>query len=287
MLAFLCGNPNCSTSSHHRPPPWSLSPSNPTTLLMPLHRIVRDYEKYIARQFKRGTSRQELNVSWLKKNELDLKRHVTELRDSIRNNWTTTGQELSKELKQFWANNGALTPLRPSSPAPGASSTPLKRLSRLDVPGRMESPGSSAAAARASSDFAAGYSLGLIGGVRSWVCSSSFFAIITFLSFPFPTFHCSPPLHHLQREPIPSTQVLTQKPDDPLPPFPPRFPTGQSQRRHQQRRRRPSTQPQESNHTRSRRRRSWCRARQGQTEGSKPESADCGGDGDGDGWCVK
>lgn len=81
--------------------------------VLTVSRIVRDYEKYIARQFKRGTSRQELNVSWLKKNELDLKRHVMELRDSVRNNWSTTGQELSKELKQFWQQS------RPGSPARG------------------------------------------------------------------------------------------------------------------------------------------------------------------------
>ena len=128
-------------------------------------RIVRDYEKYIARQFKRGTSRQELNVSWLKKNELDLKRHVAELRDSIRNNWSTTGQELSKELRQYWQNS------RPGSPARGmiradagsmSSPAALAHLSHLDIPGGSGSG--------ASSDFATGYSLGLIGGVRSWVC---------------------------------------------------------------------------------------------------------------------
>ncbi|KAK6605197.1 choline-phosphate cytidylyltransferase [Botrytis cinerea] len=92
--------------------------------------IVRDYEKYIARQFKRGTTRQELNVSWLKKNELDLKRHVAEMREAIRTNWSTTGQELGKELKQFWQSS------------------------------------------RPGSDFATGYSLGLIGGVRSWMTRS-------------------------------------------------------------------------------------------------------------------
>ncbi|KAK4975610.1 choline-phosphate cytidylyltransferase, partial [Elasticomyces elasticus] len=54
-------------------------------------KIVRDYEQYIARQLKRGTTRQELNISWLKKNELDIKRHVAELRDSVRTNWATTG----------------------------------------------------------------------------------------------------------------------------------------------------------------------------------------------------
>ncbi|KAH0552973.1 hypothetical protein GP486_006831 [Trichoglossum hirsutum] len=135
-------------------------------------KIVRDYEKYVARQFRRGASRQELNVSWLKKNELDLKRHVSELRDSIRNNWTTTGQELGKEIRQFWQFS------RPSSPrglsressmvdlpsTNSASKSPaLAYLSRLDIPPRPESPGG---------DFATGYSLGLIGGVRSWMMRS-------------------------------------------------------------------------------------------------------------------
>ncbi|KAK3170939.1 hypothetical protein OEA41_003023 [Lepraria neglecta] len=135
------------------------------------------YEKYIARQLKRGTSRQELNVSWLKKNELDLKRHVVELRNSVRSNWSTTGQELTKELRQFWQSS------RPSSPARGLSrsendpdhagglkSSPaaLARLAHLDIP-RPESPSGSRGA---SSDFATGYSLGLIGGVRSWMTRS-------------------------------------------------------------------------------------------------------------------
>ena len=141
-----------------------------------ISRIVRDYEKYIARQLKRGTSRQELNVSWLKKNELDLKRHAIELRDSVRNNWSTTGQELTKELRQFWPSS------RPGSPARGfgrngndveldrsagqrSSPAALAHLSHLDIP-RPESPSGSRGI---SSDFANGYSLGLIGGVRSWV----------------------------------------------------------------------------------------------------------------------
>jgi choline-phosphate cytidylyltransferase len=130
-------------------------------------KIVRDYEKYIARQFKRGTSRQELNVSWLKKNELDLKRHVSEMRDAIRSNWSTTGQELGKELKQFWQAS------RPGSPARNyddkrdslTSPSALSHLSRrLEIP-RNDSPGP-------GSDFATGYSLGLIGGVRSWMTRS-------------------------------------------------------------------------------------------------------------------
>ncbi|TVY34129.1 putative choline-phosphate cytidylyltransferase [Lachnellula subtilissima] len=134
-------------------------------------KIVRDYEKYIARQFKRGTSRQELNVSWLKKNELDLKRHVTEMRDSIRSNWSTTGQELGKEIKQFWQASRPGSPARTASyddsSKGGSLSSPsaLSHLSRrLEIP-RPDSPGP-------GSDFATGYSLGLIGGVRSWMTRS-------------------------------------------------------------------------------------------------------------------
>lgn len=137
------------------------------------HRIVRDYEKYIARQFKRGTSRQELNVSWLKKNELDLKRHVSEMRDAIRSNWTTTGQELGKELRQFWQPSRPQSPARLGSYDDSKSTTSLTSPSavshisrRLEIP-RAESPGP-------GSDFATGYSLGLIGGVRSWVSYSVF-----------------------------------------------------------------------------------------------------------------
>ena len=137
---------------------------------------MKDYEKYVSRQFSRGTSRQELNVSWLKKNELDLKRHVIELRDSVRSNWTTTGQELAKELRQYWMNSRPGSPVRRSTSeaaldgnfsAPLSSPTALAHMSHLDIP-RQESP--VGGSQRPSNDFATGYSLGLIGGVRSWVC---------------------------------------------------------------------------------------------------------------------
>ncbi|KAL4868150.1 hypothetical protein BDV12DRAFT_170148 [Aspergillus spectabilis] len=135
-------------------------------------RIVRDYDRYISRQFKRGASRQELNVSWLKKNELEIKRHVSELRDSIMTNWTNTGQELSRELRQLWNS-------RPNSPAPSArnsvdymssrgvvSPTGNKsHVSRVEALGRPESINGR------EPDFATGYSLGLIGGVRAWMRS--------------------------------------------------------------------------------------------------------------------
>lgn len=135
-------------------------------------KIVRDYEKYISRQLKRGTSRQELNVSWLKKNELDLKRHVNELREQVRNNWQATGLEVSKDVRSFWQHSRSNSPARGALRSPSeadlqaaASLAPrspglFSRLGHLDIPGGD---------ARPSNDFATGYSLGLIGGVRSWV----------------------------------------------------------------------------------------------------------------------
>ncbi|RMJ28031.1 Cholinephosphate cytidylyltransferase [Aspergillus sp. HF37] len=139
-------------------------------------RIVRDYDQYISRQFKRGASRQELNVSWLKKNELEIKRHVTELRDNVRTNWSVTGQELGRELRQFWQNS------RPGSPAPSARASMdlgvprsgvvsptggKSHLSRVETSSRPESP--SLMGAGRNEDFATGYSLGLVGGVRAWM----------------------------------------------------------------------------------------------------------------------
>ncbi|KAJ5286129.1 hypothetical protein N7524_001435 [Penicillium chrysogenum] len=123
-------------------------------------RVVRDYDQYISRQFKRGASRQELNVSWLKKNELEIKRHVAELRDNIRNNWTMTGQELGRELRQIWQNS------RPNSPAPSARNS-------MDWGMRAEhNRADSPMGSRRNEDFATGYSLGLIGGVRAWMARS-------------------------------------------------------------------------------------------------------------------
>ena len=137
-------------------------------------KVVRDYEKYISRQFKRGTSRQELNVSWLKKNELDIKRHVGELRDNIRQNWTTTGQELSRELKQFWQpsrQNSPAPSLRSMTPRGSGAKSPLavERLNPLDA----TTPGGSSINKQSNKDFAAGYAMGLIGGVKGWMQGSS------------------------------------------------------------------------------------------------------------------
>ena len=138
-------------------------------------KIVRDYEQYVGRQLKRGTTRQELNISWFKKNEMDMKRHVSELRDTIRQNWSNTGRELSTELGKFWQ------PSRPSSPAPSiagslrngrgtnGSDSPLPgsapdRLRVETAGGRSLTPTKGK-----NMDFAAGYAMGLIGGVKGWM----------------------------------------------------------------------------------------------------------------------
>lgn len=153
-------------------------------------KIVRDYEKYISRQLKRGTTRQELNISWLKKNELDIKRHVAELRDNIKGNWTAAGGEVGRDLRSFWMTGGS----RPASPAPflrrmksddGSSGGALKsptgteHMKHLEVPGssttlRGDSPSRLQLGLSKSEEFAQGYTLGLIGGVKSWVSLESF-----------------------------------------------------------------------------------------------------------------
>ncbi|EPE08154.1 choline-phosphate cytidylyltransferase [Ophiostoma piceae UAMH 11346] len=158
-------------------------------------KIVRDYEKYISRQLKRGTSRQELNVSWLKKNELELKRHVQDLRDNIRANWTTTGQELSKELRQFWPSSRPQSPApRPSLFMPSPSSASYMNandsIGNVAVGSSITRPTSPSptvvggvsinghhlampkSPVGSTNDFVAGYALGLIGGVRSWMTKS-------------------------------------------------------------------------------------------------------------------
>ena len=154
-------------------------------------KIVRDYEKYISRQLKRGTTRQELNISWLKKNELDVKRHVAELRDSIKTNWTAAGGEVGRDLRAFWQATNS----RPASPAPflrrmksddgsgmggGLLKSPVgtEHLKHLEVPGsagsaRNDSPGRFSLNLSKSEEFAQGYALGLIGGVKSWVSLTS------------------------------------------------------------------------------------------------------------------
>lgn len=60
-------------------------------------KIIRDYDKYLMRNFERGATRKELNVSWMKKNELEMKKQINEFRDSWKNS-TDQFTNRSKDL---------------------------------------------------------------------------------------------------------------------------------------------------------------------------------------------
>lgn len=76
-------------------------------------KIIRDYDKYLMRNFARGASRKDLNVSWLKKNELDLKRHVFHFRESFKTGFEQAkNRDIYSEIMGYIANH--LTPRRKS-----------------------------------------------------------------------------------------------------------------------------------------------------------------------------
>lgn len=67
-------------------------------------KIIRNYDKYLMRNFARGATRQELNVSWLKKNELDFKKHVDDFRSYFKknqNNLNSVSKDLYFEVREI------------------------------------------------------------------------------------------------------------------------------------------------------------------------------------------
>ncbi|EEB05921.1 cholinephosphate cytidylyltransferase [Schizosaccharomyces japonicus yFS275] len=64
-------------------------------------RIIRNYDQYVLRNLSRGIDRRELNVSLLKKNELDIRRHIKLLRDTLRSHWVSTTRDLRADIKSF------------------------------------------------------------------------------------------------------------------------------------------------------------------------------------------
>ncbi|GMM36122.1 choline-phosphate cytidylyltransferase [Saccharomycopsis crataegensis] len=61
-------------------------------------KIIRDYDKYLLRNFARGASRHDLNVSWFKKNELEIKKHI----DEFRQYWKKTNANLNNASKDLY-----------------------------------------------------------------------------------------------------------------------------------------------------------------------------------------
>ncbi|KAJ1760786.1 choline-phosphate cytidylyltransferase [Coemansia sp. RSA 2523] len=66
-------------------------------------RIVRDYDKYLRRNLERGMSPKELNISFLKEQELNLQKHVSGIREQIKKNFQGTREDLVGELEDLKA----------------------------------------------------------------------------------------------------------------------------------------------------------------------------------------
>ncbi|KAJ1936803.1 choline-phosphate cytidylyltransferase, partial [Linderina macrospora] len=66
-------------------------------------RIVRDYDKYLQRNLERGMSPKELNISFLKEQELNIQKHMTEIREQIKKNIRGTREDLLGELDDLKA----------------------------------------------------------------------------------------------------------------------------------------------------------------------------------------
>lgn len=156
-------------------------------------KIIRDYDKYLMRNFARGASRQELNVSWLKKNELDLKRHVMEFRESFKTNLETASKDLYSEIRAYITNtlgsaggngNGNGTSSNGDSINGSGGETPLRRSSsnsNMSIKSKSKKRPTSPV-----TDFAANFSGGeesnmrgrkrptsFIGNVKGWMSRKS------------------------------------------------------------------------------------------------------------------
>ncbi|KAJ1993955.1 choline-phosphate cytidylyltransferase [Coemansia spiralis] len=66
-------------------------------------RIVRDYDKYLRRNLERGISPKDLNISFLKEQELNLQKHVSDIREQIKKNFLGTREDLVGELEDLKA----------------------------------------------------------------------------------------------------------------------------------------------------------------------------------------
>lgn len=132
-------------------------------------KIIRDYDKYLLRNFARGASRHDLNVSWFKKNELEIKKHIGDFRQY----WKKTNESLNNTSKDLYYEVREY--LR-------ASSSALKRinsspsLSNLDTLTSSRSPSPTLEPLSPAAEFAMKYSgnrnnqpRSIISSFKKWV----------------------------------------------------------------------------------------------------------------------
>lgn len=98
-------------------------------------KVIRDYDKYLMRNFARGATCKELNVSWLKKNELEFKKHVADFRTYwMRNriNFNNVSKDLYFEVREYL--RGRKTENQLLSAASSAAASDLEDVSRALSP---------------------------------------------------------------------------------------------------------------------------------------------------------
>ncbi|AOA63037.1 Cholinephosphate cytidylyltransferase [Komagataella phaffii CBS 7435] len=122
-------------------------------------KVIRDYDKYLMRNFARGATRKELNVSWLKKNELDLKKHINDFRSYFKKaniNLNASSKDLYFEVREYLRGNNNSNG-NESSPNKSDSDSNSVNSSTASTSGTMDDLMNIVQSRSPATDFAAKY----------------------------------------------------------------------------------------------------------------------------------